>query len=289
MLPAHPKFHLRPMHTDDLVHAEAIRAAVGWNQTEADWRRLLALAPDGCFTADLDGRPVGTVTTTAYGSQLAWIGMLLVHPDRRRQGIGRALLLQAISHLQSTGIDCIALDATPAGQPLYAGVGFTPVWKLARWQGGSDRPSSPLAGIQTGIPERAWPAVVALDCRAFGVARPALLPALAGQSSKVLLATGADADILGFGMIRRGAHAHLLGPVIAANAGLAADLVAALCAGAEPGEIWWDIPEPNTAAVQLATALGFRRQRSLVRMAYGAAFPTHDPQLLYGIADLATG
>ena len=30
----------------------------GWNQTKAAWLRFLAMAPDGCFVAELEGRTV---------------------------------------------------------------------------------------------------------------------------------------------------------------------------------------------------------------------------------------
>jgi hypothetical protein len=90
-------------------------------------------------------------------------------------------------------------------------------------------------------------------------------------------------------MIRSGAHAQMLGPLVAVNADIAAHLVAVLFTDLSPGAVLWDIPESNQAAVRLADSLGFRRQRTLTRMAYGVAYPAHDPQLLYGIADLATG
>ncbi|MCB1202766.1 MAG: GNAT family N-acetyltransferase, partial [Verrucomicrobiae bacterium] len=57
--------------------------------------------------------PAGTATTTSYASDLAWIGMVLVHPDFRRQGIGTALLERAIRHLrEERRVTCVRLDAT---------------------------------------------------------------------------------------------------------------------------------------------------------------------------------
>lgn len=285
-------WHLRSMHPDDIPNAEIIRQLVGWNQTEADWDRLLALAPGGCFVAESTGVAVGTVTTTSYGSHLGWIGMLLVHPEQRRQGMGGALLQQAVQHLQGTGVACIGLDATPAGRPLYASAGFGPVWELARWQG--DSPPNlqvSMAGVEarSGIPERLWPALIELDRRAFGVDRPELLRALAAQSDRTAVAADATGRILGFGMMRRGARAQMLGPLVAGNAESAVNILATLCAGLPQKPFLWDIPEPNQAVTQLAESLGFVKQRTLTRMAYGATYPAHDSTLLWAIADLATG
>ena len=78
----------RRMTDGDLPAADELRRLAGWNQTLEDWRRLLCLEPRGCFVAALEGGVVGTVTTTTYGLALAWIGMMLVHAEHQRRGIG---------------------------------------------------------------------------------------------------------------------------------------------------------------------------------------------------------
>src|SRR6266496_3261092 len=95
---------LRPMTGDDLPAADELRRLAGWNQTLEDWRRLLGLEPRGCFVAVQEGRVVGTVTTTTYGRALAWIGMMLVHPEHQRRGIGTGLMRRALDYLQSQGV-----------------------------------------------------------------------------------------------------------------------------------------------------------------------------------------
>src|SRR5687767_195790 len=97
----------------NLKAADQLRQLAGWNQMPEDWARLLALEPDGCFVATEDTKVIGTVTTTTFEQQLAWIGMMLVHPDYRRRGIGTALMQRAFDHLREGGITCIRLDATP--------------------------------------------------------------------------------------------------------------------------------------------------------------------------------
>ena len=87
---------LRLLTREDLPFADSVRALAGWNQTLADWERFLATAPEGCFLAERNGVPAGTATTIIYNRALAWIGMVLVHPDFRRHGIGRALLERCI-------------------------------------------------------------------------------------------------------------------------------------------------------------------------------------------------
>src|SRR5258705_12655293 len=111
------------MTVADIPVGMRLKDQAGWNQLEADWRRLLDLQPDGCFVAELGGSPVGTVTTCRFGP-VAWIAMMLVDVRFRRCGIGRALMSHALEDLDAHGVCTVRLDATPLGRPLYETLGF---------------------------------------------------------------------------------------------------------------------------------------------------------------------
>ena len=111
-----------------------MKEQAGWNQVEADWRRLLDLQPDGCFVAELDGIPAGTVTTCRFGP-VAWVAMMLVDKSFRSRGIGRALMSRALDDLDSAGVRTIRLDATPLGRPLYESLDFVAEATFARYLG----------------------------------------------------------------------------------------------------------------------------------------------------------
>jgi GNAT superfamily N-acetyltransferase len=68
-------------------------------------------------------------TSTALGGPVAWLEDLVVAPDRRGQGLGRALLAAAIDQARQRGLLRITLltdhDNLPA-QTLYASAGFVP-------------------------------------------------------------------------------------------------------------------------------------------------------------------
>src|SRR5271156_4343745 len=118
-----PLLRIRDMTVADIPFGMRLKNQAGWNQVEADWRRLLDLQPDGCFVAELDGAPAGTVTTCRFGP-VAWVAMMLVDRSLRSHGIGRALMSRAVGDLDSAGIRTIRLDATPLGQPLYESLDF---------------------------------------------------------------------------------------------------------------------------------------------------------------------
>jgi len=73
---------------------------------------------------------VGSVATIRYGQNLAWIGMVLVDPVHRQQGIGRRLLEEAGQILKDE--NCVKLDATPAGRHVYTKLGFKEEYELSR-------------------------------------------------------------------------------------------------------------------------------------------------------------
>lgn len=281
-------FTLRRLCADDLAAADQLRADLGWNQTISDWQRLLSLSPEGCFAAEQDARIVGTCTTVAYSKALAWIGMMMVHPASRGQGIGNALLQHAVDHLRQLGVRCIKLDATPMGKPLYARIGFVPEWTLTRWEHqGSTLGIEPTPDFIRAPAEKHWPAILDLDAQVCKVRRGPLLQSLAANSRRVLIHESGG-SILGFGMLRGGPRAAYLGPMVA-QLGVGEQLVRCLLSGHGDQPIFWDIPDLNQPASDLARQLGFKFHRPLTRMYLDSNLVPSDPFCQWAIADPATG
>jgi GNAT superfamily N-acetyltransferase len=270
----------------DLAFADSLRALVGWNQTPADWRRLLTLEPEGCFVAEWEGQPSGTATTTRHGDGLAWIGMVLVHPERRRHGLGRALLRRCIEHLDAVGCRCIKLDATPEGRPLYESLGFHDEWPLARWEGVAGAGGAALPWVRPYRPgDRA--ACLAADVEAFGVSRERLLDGLLAAGT--VLVAEEEGHLVGYGILRPGSRATYMGALVAGFPAAGKGIARALLDGVAGQTVFWDIPEAAGEAVALAGELGFRRQRLLTRMFRGRNDQPGIPARQFAIADPATG
>src|SRR5439155_11800817 len=165
---------LRLMTEGDLPAADALRRCAGWNQTLEDWRRLRRWEPHGCFVALQGAEIIGTVTTTTYGPALAWIGMMLVHPDCRQRGVGTGLMHRALEYLHGRNVACVKLDATPAGRPVYEKLGFLPEWTLTRCHRPAEtRTVSPECAVAPtrDLSDADWGAVGAIDQVAFGAPR----------------------------------------------------------------------------------------------------------------------
>src|SRR3954453_7595989 len=119
----------------ELSDAEALVREAGWNQVAGDWEIFRELGT--VHAARVGNRVVATAATLPYGP-FAWISMVLVTGEQRRLQLGTRLLKHCVDVLRAQG--CVpVLDATPAGRPLYRGLGFQETWgyhRLARGNAG---------------------------------------------------------------------------------------------------------------------------------------------------------
>jgi GNAT superfamily N-acetyltransferase len=156
---------IRSMNADDVPWGMKLKDQAGWNQTPADWQRLLALQPQGCFAAEYDGQVVGTTCVTCFGA-VAWISMVLVDASYRGRGIGTRLMEHALAYLEGKKIKTARLDATPLGRPVYARLGFAAQYDIARREGTAE--PIPVRRQSPRIVPAAWQqldAIAGLDCQ----------------------------------------------------------------------------------------------------------------------------
>lgn len=259
---------IRDMTAGDVTVGLGLSRQAGWNQTEADWVRMVDMQPDGCFLAEWEGRPAGTVTTCHFGD-VAWVAMVLVDEPLRGRGIGRALVAHALAFLDGLGVRTVRLDATPLGQPLYATMGFVAEYHLSRYHGRPRAAGKPerVPGTQPLQPDRT-DALLALDRAVTGTDRARLLRRLAAERPESVRVAGQGGRVDGYLMARPGARATQIGPCVA---------------GPEAGpvlltEAWQDyagrtvivdIPVHHASSHTLARAGGLTVQRTLIRMRRG--------------------
>ncbi|MDV6034838.1 MAG: hypothetical protein F9B45_33060 [Phycisphaera sp. RhM] len=88
-------------------------------------------------------------------------------------------------------------------------------------------------------------------------------------------------------MLRRGALADYVGPVVAENADAARDLVLALLTQSTADKVFWDLLAGGSVAIP--KELGFTPVRDLTRMWVGESQISASIELQYAIYDPATG
>jgi GNAT superfamily N-acetyltransferase len=122
---------LRPASGRLLDAAFDVYAACGWFDEPGDRERRTAIARtlrDGEVrlrrtVALRNDRPIGAVTAFVTGDVLL-LHELAVVEDERRRGIGRALVLGAVTEARSFGCQVAVLAPTPDGRKLAEALGF---------------------------------------------------------------------------------------------------------------------------------------------------------------------
>lgn len=260
---------IRKLTAADVPAALELSEQAGWNQLEADWRRMLELEPGGCLAAERNGRLVGTTVCCMFGP-VAWLAMVLVEESLRGQGIGGRLVEAGLDIADRAGATTVRLDATPLGRPVYERAGFVPQFELTRWSG------RPLADGLSG-PGGLWIArssssavhdeLLTLDRRSTGTDRARLLRNLFAAAPP-RVAWSPDGRIVGFLAERPGRVAVQLGPCSGSEDAALALLQEAMSdLGGESVII--DVPTHSVDVSELLRQAGLSVQRTLLRMCRG--------------------
>jgi len=277
--------HLRVMTEQDIPVGLRLNTLSGWNQTAVDWHRFLDNSPGGCFVMEHDSKVVGTATTISYENRFAWIGMVLVDPEYRKQGIGTELLRKTIEYLDQRHIPTMKLDATPLGKPLYQKLGFVPEFEIERLvlKRTSEAASATLGSICTQVGKVEMEQVVRMDREVFGANRGFLLRSLFREAPELALTVQEDGAPRSYAFGRRGAFADHLGPWTATSRGSAEVLLQGFLARSSRETVIVDCVKSNVVACELLNACGFATSRPLTRMTRGPnTFPAR-PDLMCAI------
>jgi GNAT superfamily N-acetyltransferase len=273
---AQPTARLRDLRPEDVTGAWRLSRLAHWNQREEDWRFLLERNPGRFVAAIVEDRVVGTGGAACYGDALAWVCMILVDPAYRGLGLGAGLTQAVLDRVR--GLESVGLDATPAGRPVYAALGFAEHggWRrLFRAPGTvAAAPAGPSGGASIrGMTEADVPRVAALDRTVFGADRGELLGwmrARAPGSAWVIDGVGVGEDPAAYCFGRPGDHSFQVGPIVAPTVERGRDLLRAALDGVATTRVVVDVMDTREDWRDALRALGFEEERPLTRMYRGA-------------------
>lgn len=256
------------MRTADIEAGLALCRVSGWNQQRRDWELFLHLSPRGCRVAVKDGRVVGTVTTVRYQDHFCWIGMVLVDPSERRQGIGTQLLHESLAVLE--GERAIRLDATPAGHAVYRKLEFVDEYRLSR-MGISAFISPMMIDNNPARPmmESDLPQVCEIDREIFGADRGAILAWMFEGAPEYAWLVVRNSRIEGYIFGRHGYNFEHVGPLVAQDHESALILVRACLMPYEGRTFILDASRHDPEWMGRLESIGFKEQRPFIRMFRG--------------------
>jgi GNAT superfamily N-acetyltransferase len=93
---------------------------------------------EGCWIAELDGRPVGSVTLRDLGGGLARLGHLVLRPEARGTGAGRRLFETVVETARAAGyerLELMTISDLETARELYRRGGFRMMSseRIVRW------------------------------------------------------------------------------------------------------------------------------------------------------------
>jgi GNAT superfamily N-acetyltransferase len=247
---------------EHLAGCLALSASAHWNQNEADWR-LMLVNGRGWGVSLEDGTLAASTLVLPYG-RFAWVSMVLVLPDYRRQGYATQLLRAALADLQGRGLTPV-LDATPAGREVYVQEGFRDTWGFRRLQLKATISAIERPEAVRPLRESDWPALLALDACAFGASREPLLRALAARLPQAALVAEESGRLGGFLLGRDGRESRQLGPLVARTSAAARALLSEALARVTP-PLTLDVVDREPGITAWLESLGFEFQRPFTRM-----------------------
>jgi len=279
---------IRRLEERDIDAAIALTDLEAWGYTREDFRRLLALSPDGCFAAERYGRVVGVLTTTTYDG-LAFLGAVIVAPELRGKGVGKEMMEAALAHLRATGVRTVRLNAYLNAIPFYERLGFHREYEVIRWHGLA-KAGERVRGIR---PVRAedLTGLARMDAKYFGANRQKLLARLAEEFPSTFLVAENRGRLRGFIVGNPSGASCEIGPWVVepGSRRVATDLYRALIDSAGASQVALSGPSQSGALLEFVHESRFKEVFRALRMWWGANEFPGDPASIWAVGGLEKG
>jgi hypothetical protein len=280
---------LRPMVRSELDVLLDWAAEEGWNPGLADAEVFWEADPAGFIAAEIGGRLVGGGSIVSYGGHYGFMGLFIVREELRSFGIGRSLWFLRrdllLERLDSDGV--IEMDGVLHMEAFYAKGGFTTQHRHLRFEGRA------IGGarVQHGVVDLGaipFSDIEAYDRAHFAAARGAFLQQWLGAPGVQAAGAVANGRLVGFGSARPCRVGFKIGPLFADNPEVADAIFTSLLSRIPDEAVLLDVPERNSAALDLTARSGMTEVFACARMTLGApvALPWNE---IYGVTSLELG
>lgn len=256
----------------------------GWNPGLHDADSFYAQDPHGFFVGRLNNNVIGCCSAVTYGHDFAFFGFYVVKEGFRDQGYG----IQMTHHrLAYVGKRMTGLDGVLNMCDKYENLGFRTAHMNIRQQG----VSPPIQDIDKHV----YPLqtdmitdVITYDNQYFPAPRPLFLEQWLQPPAGKVFVYIEESKIQGYGVIRQCFNGHKIGPLFAETPDIAEKLLAALLSTIPGGTFYLDTPEPNEAALDIATRYNTTASFKTLRM-YMNGQPDINLNNIYGITTFELG
>ncbi|CAN7419211.1 GNAT family N-acetyltransferase [Pseudoduganella sp. LjRoot289] len=218
----HSAVQYRRMTADDLPAVHKLSLSVLWPHRLEDWKFIKELGEG--IVAETESGIVGTIMCWVHGPNYASLGMTIVSPDHRREGIANELLSRI---LREAGDRTILLHTNASGVQFAEHAGFVQNGWVHQHQGSVFR--APFVALGAGerirpIGPRDEAALADMASRSTGMPRATVIKHLLDAGDAV--AIDRYGELVAFAALRKFGHGYVIGPVVAPDAERAKALIA---------------------------------------------------------------
>ncbi|MFJ8519596.1 GNAT family N-acetyltransferase [Lysinibacillus xylanilyticus] len=257
--------------------------SVGWDYDESEIKTVM-MSGKIFGHKNAEGKIVSSAAIITYDTNLASIGMVIVHENYRGLGLGKLATQKCIESVSEH--TAILLVATKDGEPLYKKMGFTTVDYVHKYLTENYIGPHNLASNEFAIEdfnENDFAEIVSLDTAAFGDNRSNFLRNRINQSKHCVVVRDHHANIIGFGLSILGPINLILGPIIAPDSKTASLIINTLAKNHQ-GKLRIDVPSGHAEFIKWVEQSGFTEvNRPPIMILHAEKMPTRN-NTLFAIA-----
>lgn len=263
-------------------------ASEGWNPGHNDldiaWK-----TDSGAFIALRRGEELlGGGTIFSYDGDFGFMGLFILRPDVRGQGLGAWLWNERVRRLkQRLNPDAsIGMDGVLAMVPFYARGGFAIAYRDLRFEGVAPTLAEPL-GLSplSAVP---FETLAAYDRSLVPAARERFLGFWLDQPGAIGRCLLDHGKLRAYGLVRPCVSGYKVGPLFAETPAEAEHVLTGLLAAIPGEQVQLDVPETNTAGLALAAKFGLVESFACARM-YNGPDPGLPTQRIFGVTSFEFG
>jgi N-acetylglutamate synthase-like GNAT family acetyltransferase len=262
-------FQVKTMTPKDYPFAVQLANTMNWNMTKEDFKFSMALEPNGCFILFDGAERLGLITCISFGG-VGWFGNLIVTPQARRRGAGKALVQHTLDYLRSMGAETVGIYAYPELQGFYGGFGFKPDAEFSVMHNDQVECSSNAQVFRANMQD--LPLLNSFDSQIFGGNRLKLLESTLKKPENMVFYVKDKEGITGFVAAKVFGGSVEFGPLVCKprHPEVAEELVLAALTRLNGSEVSLYLPTKQKGLYEMLIGLGFVDDFRLIRMFCGA-------------------
>ncbi|NQX85749.1 MAG: GNAT family N-acetyltransferase [Flavobacteriaceae bacterium] len=260
----------------------------GWNPGENDFDVFWKTDPHGFYGFYLEDKLIAGGAIVSYNQEFGFMGLFIVHPSFRAQGVGKKLwyLRRDLLIRRLNNDATIGMDGVVEMQSFYEKGGFNIAFRDERYECiGQKTPISDAISI---IETEDFEKLVDYDLECFGYERREFLKNWFVIPNSKSFKFSEKNELKGYAVIRKVNSGFKIGPLFADNDEIAEELYKACLNSVVGKTVYLDIPVINKGAVGLVKKYGAKYIFECARMYYGD-FPKMNIDKVFGITTFELG